>query len=264
METRWRPRPKAWPADLRLRIVALADVHMGPPHMTPARLEAIVARAAALQGDLVVLLGDYAPGMHYVSGRVAPVETARILATLRAPLGTWAVLGNHDWADDPAAQERGHGPTRWHAAMQEAGIPVLENRAVRLDWQGRPFWLAGLGSQWAFDPRRPRTGVDDLDAALAATLADEAPAILLAHEPDIFPAGAAAGGADAVRAHPWRAGADPRLLAGGAVAVRQPLCLRACGGAGAAPGGFGRARLLDRAGPLRGAAGDHRRRARRA
>ena len=187
VETRWRPQPKAWPADLRLRIVALADVHMGPPHMTPARLEAIVARAAALEGDLVVLLGDYAPGMRYVSGRVAPVETARILAALRAPLGTWAVLGNHDWADDPAAQQRGHGPTLWHAAMQEAGIPVLENRAVRLAWQGRPFWLAGLGSQWAFDRRRPRSGVDDLDAALAPTAADDAPAILLAHEPDIFP-----------------------------------------------------------------------------
>jgi predicted MPP superfamily phosphohydrolase len=187
VETRWRPRPKAWPADLRLRIVALADVHMAPPHMTPARLEAIVARATALEGDLVVLLGDYAPGMRYVTGRVAPAETARILGKLRAPLGTWAVLGNHDWSDDPVAQERGHGPTLWHAAMREAGIPVLENEAARLEWQGRPFWLAGLGSQWAFDPRRPQSGVDDLDGALAPTLADDAPAILLAHEPDIFP-----------------------------------------------------------------------------
>ena len=115
---------------------------MAPPHMTPARLEAIVAQAAALQGDLVVLLGDYAAGMRFVSGRVAPAETARILATLRAPLGTWAVLGNHDWADDPVAQERGHGPTVWHAALQEAGIPVLENQAVRLAWQG-PAVLAG-------------------------------------------------------------------------------------------------------------------------
>ena len=186
VETRWRPQPKAWPADLRLRIVALADVHMAPPHMTPARLEAIVARAAALQGDLVVLLGDYAAGIRFVSGRVAPGETARILATLRAPLGTWAILGNHDWLDDPVAQQRRRGPTLWHAALQGAGIPVLENRAVRLSWQDRAFWLAGIGSQWAFDPWRPRSGVDDLDGTLAPTLADDAPVILLAHEPDVF------------------------------------------------------------------------------
>ena len=161
---------------------------MAPPYMTPARLEAIVARAAALQGDLVVLLGDYAGGVRRVSRRVAPGETARILATLGgAPLGIWAILGDHDWLDDPVAQERRKGPTLWHAALQEAGIAVLENEAVRLACQDRPFWLAGLGSQWAFHTLQPRSGVDDLDGTLAATVADDAPVILLAHEPDVFP-----------------------------------------------------------------------------
>jgi predicted MPP superfamily phosphohydrolase len=45
------------------------------------------------------------------------------------------------------------------------------------------LWIAGLGSQWAF----PRGGADDLAAALAPLASDEAPAILLAHEPDVFP-----------------------------------------------------------------------------
>jgi predicted MPP superfamily phosphohydrolase len=185
VERRWRLQPPTWPRDLPLRIVALADVHMGPPYMTPARLEAIVARAAALRGDLVVLLGDYAAGHRFVTESVPPADTARILATLRAPLGTWAVLGNHDWWDDPAAQERRSGPTIWHAALREAGIPVLDNEAVRLSWQDRSFWLAGVGSQRAFRTW-PRTGVDDLDGALAPTAEDDAPVLLLAHEPDIF------------------------------------------------------------------------------
>ena len=227
-EVRWRPLLKAWPTDVRLRIVALADIHMAPPHMTPARLEAIVARAAALQGDLVVLLGDYAASIRFVTGRVAPSETARILATLRAPLGTWAILGNHDWLDDPVAQERRMGPTLWHVALQEAGIPVLENQAVRLTWQDQPFWLAGIGSQWAFDPRWPRSGADDLDGALAPTLADDAPVILLAHEPDVFArvpprvaltlCGHTHGGQVRIL----------RLFPCRAVKLRQPVRLRAC------------------------------------
>jgi predicted MPP superfamily phosphohydrolase len=182
---RWQPGPASWPPDLRLRIVALADVHMGPPHTTPARLEAIVAQAAALRGDLVVLLGDYRASHRFVTERIAPEVTARLLRTLGAPLGAWAILGNHDWWDDAEAQRRRHGPTLWHAALGSAGIPVLDNEAVRLTWQGQPFWLAGLASQLAFST--PRSGADDLGAALAPAAGDAAPVILLAHEPHIFP-----------------------------------------------------------------------------
>lgn len=179
----WRPAPDAWPPEMRLRIVALADIHMAPPFMTPKRLEAIVAEAARLAPDVIVLLGDYAAGIGYASHRVAPAETAAILSRLEAPLGVWSVMGNHDWADDPAAQRRRAGPTVWHTAFEAAGLPVLENRAVRLEWNGRPLWIAGLGSQWAF----PRGGADDLPAALSPLAGDDAPAILLAHEPDVFP-----------------------------------------------------------------------------
>jgi uncharacterized protein len=62
--------------------------------------------------------------------------------------------------------------------------------------RGQPFWLAGLGDQWAFpgfDVKRRRNGgrkyylgVDDLDATLAL-VTDDAPIVLMAHEPDIFP-----------------------------------------------------------------------------
>ena len=53
----------------------------------------------------------------------------------------------------------------------------------------RPFWLAGLGDQLAYVPAKrfrpvPRIGIDDLAATLAK-VTDDAPVILLAHEPDI-------------------------------------------------------------------------------
>jgi uncharacterized protein len=66
---------------------------------------------------------------------------------------------------------------------------VLENQSVRLTQQGRPFWLIGLGDQIAHlrSSVRTRRGADDLGAAVRE-IRDDAPAILLAHEPYIFPA----------------------------------------------------------------------------
>ena len=74
-------------------------------------------------------------------------------------------------------------------ALETVGIPVYENDVVRLTKGGHPFWLAGLGDQLAYLPARRfrpirRIGVDDLDATLAK-VTDDAPVILLAHEPDV-------------------------------------------------------------------------------
>src|SRR5207247_3160243 len=66
------------------------------------------------------------------------------------------ILGNHDWWYD--------GP-RVRRALEGAGIPVLENAALRLERQGAPFWLVG--------PMR------DIPA-------DE-PIVVLTHSPDVFP-----------------------------------------------------------------------------
>ena len=178
VRTSWRPAPAAWPGDVPLRIVALADIHMGPPSMTPDRLAYIVEQAMVLRPDLVVLLGDYAAGHRFVTRQVPPGETASVLARLSAPLGVHAILGNHDWWEDPTMI-----PGRrnvWHRTLEDVGIPVLENRATPLTWRGTRFWLAGLGSQTAYPG-----GADDLDGTLAQ-VTDDAPLILLAHEPDIF------------------------------------------------------------------------------
>ena len=181
--------PPRWTPGLRLRAAVLADIHACEPWMDAARLGRIVARANALEPDIVLLLGDYRSGMSLATRALAPGEWAAPLAGLAAPLGVHAVLGNHDWWEDAAAQAREAGPTEAQDALAAVGIPVLENRAVRLEKEGRPFWLAGLGDQLAFPPTaaRPRwRGTDDLPTTLAG-VTDDAPVVLMAHEPDIFP-----------------------------------------------------------------------------
>ena len=136
-----------------------------------------------------MLLGDYVAGHRHVTRYIPASEWAPALAGLKAPLGVHAILGNHDWWEDKTVQREGQGPTIARRALEAAGIPVYENDVARLTKAGRPFWLAGLGDQLAYLPARRfrpvrRIGVDDLAATLAK-VTDDAPVILLAHEPDV-------------------------------------------------------------------------------
>jgi predicted MPP superfamily phosphohydrolase len=187
---RYRLTPPGWPSGLRLKIAALADIHACRPWMAPDRVRSIVDHANRLEPDLIVLLGDYMASHRWVTARVPAREWAAALKGLTARLGVYAILGNHDWWDDGAAQKAGKGPIVSRVALEDAGFPVLENDAVRIENPGSPFWVAGLGDQLAFrvrgDGRTRHRGVDDLPGTLAK-VTDSAPVILLAHEPDIFP-----------------------------------------------------------------------------
>lgn len=171
---RWRKTEKP------LRIAALADLHACDPWMPLARIEEIVRVTNALKPDLIVLLGDYVSAIHRFRTREIAIEDwAAVLSKLDAPLGKFAVLGNHDWWENPEGVRQG---------LERNGIPVLENSARKLKAaNGVEFWLAGLGDQLAHgNARAGYRGIDDLPKTLRA-ISDDAPAILLAHEPDIFP-----------------------------------------------------------------------------
>lgn len=187
--TRYHPTPPQWPADFPLKIAVIADIHACDPWMSLERIEAIVDQANALKPDMIVLLGDYVAGHHHVTRIIPAGEWARVLTGLKAPLGVHAVMGNHDYWDDRVVQRAGQGTTVAHRALETAGIPVYENDVVRLTRNGRSFWLAGLGDQLAFAPAlryglARSFGADDLNATLAK-ITDDAPIILLAHEPYI-------------------------------------------------------------------------------
>lgn len=187
--TRYQISPPQWPADLNLKIAVVADIHACDPWMSLDRIQEIVEHTNALQPDITVLLGDYVAGHRHVTRFIPAAEWASALAGLKAPLGVHAILGNHDYWDDRIVQHSGQGATAARRALETAGIPVYENDVQRLSKGGRPFWLAGLGDQLAYAPARrfrpiKRIGVDDLNATLNK-ITDDAPVILLAHEPDV-------------------------------------------------------------------------------
>jgi predicted MPP superfamily phosphohydrolase len=187
--TQYDLSPPRWPADFPLKIAVVADLHACDPWMSLDHIDAIVKQTNALNADVIVMLGDYVAGCRHMTRRIAPHAWAPLLAQLKAPLGVHAILGNHDYWEDRMVQRNGHGITAARRALEAVGIPVYENDVVRLKSAGRPFWLAGLGDQLAYAPAsrfRPvrRIGVDDIGATLAK-VTDDAPIILLAHEPDI-------------------------------------------------------------------------------
>lgn len=179
---RYRPDIAGWPGDLPLSIAMLSDFHIGEPWLGLRALEEIVARTNALAPDIVLLLGDYEDGPRH-SRPVAPELWAAALGQLKAPLGVHAVLGNHDYPRQGKRRRLAEFKPRAQKALESHGVVVQVNHALRLNRRGRAFWLAGLGDRIAElgDGRRL--------ANLAATLAhvtDDAPILLMAHEPDSF------------------------------------------------------------------------------
>ena len=154
---------EGWPEPMTIAL--LADLHAGAPHMQDARVRRVVERAARLDADLVALLGDFVDPLHHLATRVPPHVVARRLRRLEAPLGVWAVLGNHDWLGEGDFMPR---------ALRAAGLRVLEDEAAEL----RPgLWLVGLGDVRTRDPD------------MAEALRDVPPAaalLVLSHDPDAF------------------------------------------------------------------------------
>jgi predicted MPP superfamily phosphohydrolase len=175
--TPYAPRPQNWPAGRRLSIAVIADLHAGGPNMGTSRVDQVVDTCNGLNCDLIVLLGDFFANHHFVTEHLSTAELGDRLGRLRAPLGVWSILGNHDWWHDIEGVR---------SLLARAKIPVMENRAVLLGAGAQRFWLAGLGDQIAYQLGYNRyRGVDDLPGTLAQVNTDD-PVILLAHEPDIF------------------------------------------------------------------------------
>lgn len=162
--------PPRWPRALDgLKIALLSDLHTGSPRNGPANLARIVDRTNEVQPDLVLLAGDFV--IHDVIGGtfVEPDAIARELARLRAPLGVFAVLGNHDWwFSAPRVRE----------ALEANGITVIDDRAASLTWHGASFYVAGISDFWE--------GPHDVLGALAP-IPQDATVIALTHNPDFLP-----------------------------------------------------------------------------
>ncbi len=184
--THYKITPPRWTPGLKLKLCILADPHCVEPHMPLSRWQHIIAAANETQPDIHLLLGDFVAGHVFRTGVVKIADMAETAKALKAPLGTFGICGNHDWWDDLTTQKTGQGPTVAEKAFEAAGIPMLENRVLRLEHNGKPFWLTGTSSMVAIKKRPLRF---ESRAKLEETLAlvtDDAPIIHLAHEPDLF------------------------------------------------------------------------------
>ena len=110
------------PEHAGLRVAVMSDLHIGAPFKNLASLRQVVAAVNREKPDLVVILGDLVIRGIIGGSFVTPEPIADELAELHAPLGTVAVLGNHDWWYDGE---------RVRQAMSARGIRVLENESVR-------------------------------------------------------------------------------------------------------------------------------------
>lgn len=143
-----------------LRIGQITDSHLGLAH-TAENLAWAVQQMRQERPDLIVITGDV------VGARRALPDVPLLLQGLAAPLGVYAVPGNHDYWEGVADLD---------AALARLGIPLLLNEHRRLEWNGGELWLLGLDDLW--------DGRPDLSAALQG-VPRQGFKVLLSHAPDI-------------------------------------------------------------------------------
>jgi len=150
-------------------VLLVTDIHVGP-FLEPRTLESTFEKLLSLRPDLILLGGDLT-----TSGVDEFDAFASAFRLLRAPLGVFAVSGNHEhYTRSPEALRR---------RAEEHGIRFLQNLSVVLERDGAKLLLAGIDDLWEGRP--------DLDAALRdarsfSGLEPPPPVVLLSHNPDVF------------------------------------------------------------------------------
>ena len=149
----------------RLTIVVASDLHLGTL-VGRSRLEKIVTTINALDPDVIFLPGDIVDETVTVKDEV---EFSEIMKQLRAPLGVFAVYGNHEFYS---------GLERNLACLRACGIKVLEDEAVLV---ADSFIIVGRRDPSALTPKEPRPSIRDILAKHGFD--DRLPIILLDHQP---------------------------------------------------------------------------------
>ena len=149
------------------RIVLVTDIHRSH-WFSQQRVGSLVRRVNALGPDLIILGGDYV----YKDTAWAPSCFAE-LKNLRAPLGVFGVLGNHDYGD----YKNGRGdPAPVTQAMQGAGISLLRDSGVWIQKGGGRIRVGGVSDSKA---DRPQPG------GAVGTAGPSDFVLLVSHEPDL-------------------------------------------------------------------------------
>lgn len=155
-----------------LKIGLIADIHIGGQHVSVNRVAKIVTHMNALSPDIILLAGDYVNGHKPIEAHSdafnASIQSGiQNLGKLQAPLGVYAVLGNHDaWYAGAQITE----------ALQRAGIQVLDNQQQNITDKNTNLCLIGLADS--------DTGVRDTTVFKRCPIGQNIIAFM--HSPDSF------------------------------------------------------------------------------
>lgn len=153
------------------RVVQLSDLHVGP-HTPRRQLARIAAATRGARPDLVAITGDQ------VDDFARDVEHfAAAFGGIAAPLGVYAIAGNHDVYA---------GWEGVRAGMERMGVRVLVNDAVRVERGGASLWVAGTGDPAGRQRRDAAAPAPDVERTLAP-IPQGAVALVLAHNPVLWP-----------------------------------------------------------------------------
>ncbi len=179
----YRPRLPLWPEGLKLRIAVLSDFHFADPSFDAEALSKLSRLSKGLRRTWCcswaisrTAPASASPGRRRPGPTSWPSSSPRRSGSMRSSAITIIRRASQDAPGDVAAA-RAQSPGG-------SGNSVLVNRATRLSWRGQGVWLAGLGDQLAL--HEDGGSLANLPALLRQ-VSDEAPILLLAHEPDIFP-----------------------------------------------------------------------------
>jgi uncharacterized protein len=178
--------------DFCVRILHLSDLHVdGYSPFRRWRLRRLAGILQALEFDVLAFSGDL------IDDEGGVEAGAAFLGRVAAGRPAFAVLGNHDYHHYPWWQNildvhvlRDHGLVRDVAIDQDvarierlyagAGVELLTNRGHLLRLSDAEFWLAGVDDLLMGAPNLNRTTTAEGAPA-------EAPRVLIAHHPDLFP-----------------------------------------------------------------------------
>ena len=147
-----------------LRVAFVSDLHVGGL-LRSEQVVRMFDRLSDLEPDLIVLGGDL------IDSRPEDAfELAGGLRKLGAPHGIVAVPGNHDRGVERELAV-------WREALEAHGVRVLINDGTRIAAGGDSLWIGGVDDLGLGEP--------DLERALRGCGPEE-PALLVAHQPDLF------------------------------------------------------------------------------
>ena len=175
--TRQRLRLKGYSKELNgLRLVQISDIHSGSFWNKRA-----VARGVNMileqKPDLVFFTGDM------VNNRAEEfADFEDLFGTIQAPLGVYAVLGNHDYADyvpEYTPEQRIANVNKLAGSYERMGWRLLRNEAERINYKGANLNVIGV-ENWSASLRFPKYG--DLQRSVKNVDLNEL-SLLLSHDP---------------------------------------------------------------------------------